>query len=549
MYIYKYIILCFLFLIAIPCKVLLAQQTSADNTSAVDSALIIELENQYDSVITKAALSLTGAQYKQAADYYKEASLLKPEETYPLKMIKYVETIMADVAEKQKRADDLKRRAQVKDELNKANNAIVNRSWDSARVLFSRIIALHPDKADEDYAKSKIEAIDLEQKRIILRIPPKPQPVVVAPPKNRSEARARRKLLERNAVLAAAAAAAKSTAEAQAPLTAQNAAVKPVAKETLQKSTAALPPQKTAAIAAPAVKQVPAKPASSPLPTKNAAVAAPIVKEAPKQSATTALPASNVAAAAPAAKEAYHAPAAPPPTKSIATTMPVASEVPKTATETALPATNPPVSASVGKEVPQRSTEVSLPAANTPVAAPAMAKALPQKPVTASLPSNKIAAAAPVINNAHPQLTEPSLPEKTGAAPLANETPTNASLLKLSDSSDYIKIICKDISFIGTNAYVKVLIQNYSSTESFNTDTLQVSIKKNNGSVRKLDQRFISSFPVVTPLQETILVAFTDASIGVDPNDVFVLEMRIRRNKTKLALQIPWALYQEQKNL
>ena len=543
MYTYKYIILCILFFTAIPSKVIIAQQSSADSVG------INKLEDKYDSVITKAALSLTSAQYKEASDYYREASLLKPEETYPLKMIKYAEGIMAEAAEKQKLADELKRRIQIKDYLNKANNAILAAKWDSARILFSQILTLHPEKTDADYAKSKIEAIDLELKRIVLRTPPKPEPVVVAPPRNRSEARARRKLAERNATMASA--SVKAAPQTQAPAPVKNTVVAPAAKAIVQKPTAAPLPQKTAAINTPA-KQAPAKLAESQLPIKNVAVAAPAAKEASQKPIQTASSTTNAATAAQPIKEAYQKPVqTTAPAQSVTVTAPAVKEVPKRPIESPLPATNPAVSAAADKEVPQKSTstEATLPVTNMPAAAPAITKAAPRKTAETSLPSAKIPAAAPAIREVPQQPTEVSSSEKNGAAPLTKEIPTDVSLLKLSDSSDYIKLICKDISFIGTNAYVKVLVQNYSSTASFLTDTLQVSIKKNNGIVKKLDQRFISSFPVVTPLQETILVAFTDVSSGVEPDDVFILEMRNRKDKTTLALQIPWALYQQQKNL
>lgn len=551
MYTYKYIILCILFFTAIPSKVIIAQQSSADSVG------INELEDKYDSVITKAALSLTSAQYKEASDYYREASLLKPEETYPLKMIKYAEGIMAEAAEKQKLADELKRRIQIKDYLNKANNAILAAKWDSARILFSQILTLHPEKMDADYTKSKIEAIDLELKRIVLRTPPKPEPVVVAPPKNRSEARARRKLAERNATMASA--SAKAAPQTQTPAPVKNTVVAPAAKgivqkpivTPVQKPTVTPLPQKTAAINTPA-KQAPAKSAESQLPIKNLAVAEPAAKEASQKPIQTASPTTNAATAAQPIKEAYQKPVqTTAPAQNVTVTGPAVKEVPKRPIESPLPATNPAVSAAADKEVPQKSTstEATLPVTNMPAAAPAITKAAPRKTAETSLPSAKIPAAAPAIREVPQQPTEVSSSQKNGAAPLTKEIPTDVSLLKLSDSSDYIKLICKDISFIGTNAYVKVLVQNYSSTASFLTDTLQVSIKKNNGIVKKLDQRFISSFPVVTPLQETILVAFTDVSSGVEPDDVFILEMRNRKDKTTLALQIPWALYQQQKNL
>lgn len=122
-------------------------------------------------------------------------------------------------------------------------------------------------------------------------------------------------------------------------------------------------------------------------------------------------------------------------------------------------------------------------------------------------------------------------------------------MLNLYDSSNYVKLICQDISFIGSNAYIKVLIQNFSATVNFLTDTLQVSIKNNNGVIKKLDQRFISNFPVVKPQAETVLVFFADASIAVGADDTFILEMEDKMKQTKLVIQVPWSAYKQQKNL
>jgi hypothetical protein len=109
-------------------------------------------------------------------------------------------------------------------------------------------------------------------------------------------------------------------------------------------------------------------------------------------------------------------------------------------------------------------------------------------------------------------------------------------------------LICQDISFIGTNAYIKVLVQNNSDSINFLTDTLQVLIKKNNGVVKKLDQRFISNFPIVKPQNELVLVYFADASIAVDPDDIFILQMEDKLKQTKLMIQVPWSLYKQQKS-
>lgn len=559
---YKTIIFYILVLIVMPFKVITAQDIPTD------TAIENELEDKYDSVITKAAFALTSAQYKQAVDYYKEASLLRPEETFPNKMIKYVETIMADVAAKQKRAE----RAKIREDLTKANQAIIDKSWDSARALFSEILTLNPEKSDAEYAKSKIEAIDLELQRIALRTPPKQEPIIIAPPKNRREARARRKLAERNASLASAASTATTPQQAEAPVPpARNVAAAPPANQMLQKSVTDSLPQNNIATAplpeknvvvTPAPKEVQAQRSTeAPLPEKKVTAGVPAARELPQQRSTgTSLPTSNTAntTTAPAIGEVPQKPA-PAQTSNNDTAATSSASV----IESQKPAETLPKNVTA-KEATQQKPAATTPTSNAATEPPK--KEVPPKPIQASVP-NKNVTAAPIIKEAPQKSTDASLPtreatkeaptktieepsaDKNAVAPLSTETPPQPEgvALKLTDSSNYIKLICQDISFIGTNAYIKVLIQNYSETASFLTDTLQVSIKKNNGIIKKLNQRFISGFPEVMPLKELILVSFADASTGVDPDDVFILEMDDKTKKTKLALQIPWSVYKQRR--
>jgi hypothetical protein len=168
---YKYIVLCIIFLVLIPCKIIFSQDIFSYEIES-DTAVQSELDIKYDSALAKAASSLTASAFQQSINYYKEASALKPGETYPYKMISYVKELEIQ----KKRSDDLKRKAQIRDDLIRANQAIVDKSWNQAKALFNEILTLHPQKTDEDYAKSKIEAIDLELKRIALRTPVKVAP-------------------------------------------------------------------------------------------------------------------------------------------------------------------------------------------------------------------------------------------------------------------------------------------------------------------------------------------------------------------------------------
>ena len=667
----KYITLFIIFFLVMPFKVTIGQE--ADSDTAQGS----ELDIKYDLVLSKAASSLSDSAYKEAIVYYKEASSLKPNETYPSKMIKYAENIMSEVAAKQKRADDLKRKAQIRDVLFKANQAIVDRNWDSAKLYFNEILTLQPEKTDEEYAKSKVQAIDLELQRIALRTPIKEEPKPVFVPRNRREARAQRKLEERNQSSAALnksrtqkpveiiktssapLASAKNNQKSIASSATGTSAAKKINYQILQRfkgdfkdasninwtitSTFAkadflqdeekveafydldgvligtsyhislneLPKEakkilatryaqynvteviryegmeeaayyiatedikekvvfrlsgnkdvsvfsrelkgKNAEIASGLRKDIVQKSIETSLQDKKAAVASSSPKEMPQKPIEAPLPDKKVTIASSAPEETPQKPIeAPLPAKKVTVASSALKEVPQKPIETPLPGKKVVVDSSAPKEMPQKPIEAPLPDKKVTIAS-SVPKEMPQKLIEAQLPDKKPAVAASSPTKVIPQKTTelPSAGKKLTVVSPSTEkvppSPTEAPELKFFDSSDYVKLTCQDISFIGTNAYIKMLVQNFSTTTNFLTDTLQVSIKKNNGIVKKLDQRFISNFPVVKPLDEYVLVYFADASIAVEPDDIFILEMENRMKKTKLVIQVPWSLYKQQR--
>lgn len=727
----KYIVLCIVFLIVMPCKIILGQDIADD--TAVQSPLDIK----YDSILAKAASSLTASAYQQSIDYYKQASALKPGETYAYKMINYVQ----DLAAKQKRSDDLKRRIQIKTAMMRANQAIEKSNWDTAKALFSEVLTLRPEKTEEEYAKAKVASVDLELKRIAARIPVKAEPPVIIPPKNRREARAQRKLAERNATLLASAsnkeiaqrqlqskadaafiASAKakkniptsqgtSTSAANTSTSAANTnntkkidyqllqnfnedfknvsnvnwtinsqfakadflqddqkveafydldnkligtsryisidelpretkrilttkypqyiikevmryegadeiayyitteddkekvvfkitgardiavfyreraekngvTYRDVAKVIPTKPTYVAPAQKkgTGSVDSSKAKGIQPKAIQTETTAKNTAItsannlnkpvqipvrqislpekkaARPIdlpktiaIQQKPVQ---TPPPAKSAAIAASSAKDTNKAmpqkpiqvPAAT--NQSIALSSSSARPVLQKPAETRSLAKNEVISPAPGKIQQAPPT-----AGNGVIARPLSDKEIHQRYLE-SLKENDTTNASPKDNQQKP--AQPLYSDGAITASADNEIPLktmDGRPVKLSDSSNYVKLICQDISFIGSNAYIKVLIQNYSETTNFSTDTLHVSIKKNNGVIKKLDQRFISNFPVILPLKESVLVSFADASANIEPDDIFILEMQDRVRKTKLTVQVPWSVYNQNKNL
>ena len=544
---YKYIILCIIFSMLLPCKIISGQDIESD--TAVQS----ELDIKYDSVLAKATSSLTASAFQESINYYREASALKPHETYPYKMIRYVK----DLTARQKLSDDLKRKAKIKDNLIRANQAIVDRSWYNAKSLFNEVLTLHPEKTDEDYAKSKIDAIDLELQRIALRIPVKEEPKPVIVPKNRREARAQRKVAERNAVIALASnrAMAQKQIASSAPLDSiknDKKSISALPKEILQQSTEASLPDRKAAVSTPLPKEIVQKPTEASLPDRKVAVSTPLPKETSQEPTEASLPDRKVPLNTPLPKETSQKPAeASLPDRKVPLSTPLRKETSLKPTEALLPDRKVAVSTPLPKEISQEPTEASLPDRKVPLSTP-LPKETSRKPTEALLPDRKVAVVTPSPKGISQKQAEAPFAEKKAdilvpPTERVEQKSIGVPLLNLADSSNYVKLICQDISFIGTNAYVKMLVQNYSLSESFLTDTLRVSIKKNNGSVKKLDQRFISNFPVVLPQEELVLVYFADASIAVDPDDIFILQMEDKLKQTKLMIQVPWSVYKQHK--
>lgn len=683
-----------IFFTVLPCRSLFAQEV--DETDTVQS----ELDIRYDSILAKATSALTANDYQRAINFYKEAGTIKENDTYAYKMIRYVE----ELAAKQKRADELKRKALIKDGLIKANQAVAEKKWDSAKVYYSQVLALQPDKADDDFARSKVAAIDLELQRIVVRTPVKETPKPAYVPKTRREIREQKKLEERNAIMAASAqkameqqqfqtksavAPSAKTRESQAGIASSSAAgngatinyellrhfnedfrnatninwsinadfakveflvddekveafydlngllvgtsryisVDQVPKEARRIFATRFPqyaiseviryegaedvayyistsdnkekvvfklvgskdinifsrsplsqnivsntnvpkaaPQKTLQSVAPKATTTAANTSTAPAQTQPTRAQVPVAAGSQSTAATVA-PQSNRAQAPTIGNRSTAATSQAEPNRtstlqnSVTTAPPQPNRIPATSSALSPSLTTPPAS----RQPQHQPIETSVAASNAagringatakPIDTMAKSGGVTASNTKAATTHSTNLSTLPPANNTGVQksvrTTTPSGSEPVISLPASGltEIPAEMPGLKLSDSSNYVKLICQDISFIGSNAYIKVLIQNANPTDSFQTDTLHVSVVKNNGVVKRLDQRFVSNFPVVRPMQELVLVSLSDASAGVDPSDVFIIEMKDKTKNTKFSIQVPWRVYAQTKNL
>ncbi|MEO7306572.1 MAG: hypothetical protein ABIR78_13815 [Ferruginibacter sp.] len=117
------------------------------------------------------------------------------------------------------------------------------------------------------------------------------------------------------------------------------------------------------------------------------------------------------------------------------------------------------------------------------------------------------------------------------------------------DRDDVIKIrlICEDIIFSGTNAYLKLLIQN-DGDEAFFTGNMILKLVRNNGSLLSLHPGdiFPKKFPVIkSKFQIAIIYSFKAYEVLNEDNLKF--EIHDRKQKINLEFTIPGSVYNEAK--
>ncbi|HEX8461131.1 MAG TPA: hypothetical protein VF623_06860 [Segetibacter sp.] len=132
-------------------------QSNANDTK--DSTII--KPGTYDYAISQAANSLGKGELEEAKTYYKQASDLKSGDWYSVKMIKYIDGKIWDAKEKQNKEESLKKKAEINLLMSKALDAIAQKEYDSARSFYNQVLTLNPVKSQEEFARKKIEVIDM----------------------------------------------------------------------------------------------------------------------------------------------------------------------------------------------------------------------------------------------------------------------------------------------------------------------------------------------------------------------------------------------------
>lgn len=125
-----------------------------------------------------------------------------------------------------------------------------------------------------------------------------------------------------------------------------------------------------------------------------------------------------------------------------------------------------------------------------------------------------------------------------------NQIISESPRLDLTNSSGNLKIICQSIIFKDTNVYFRFLLRNDDTSEFLVGDML-LSCNRNGNSI-KFFPGYISAFPVILPSKEKVIVYETSA-IDISDSEKLNFEINDRINKRKLTIQLPGAIYNQEK--
>jgi tetratricopeptide (TPR) repeat protein len=130
---------------------------------------------------------------------------------------------------------------------------------------------------------------------------------------------------------------------------------------------------------------------------------------------------------------------------------------------------------------------------------------------------------------------------RSGISKISKEVLTRTGDLKLSDSSDNIKLTCESISSKDNNVYLKLRLKNNDTTD-FITGPMQLNVIKKDKSVKALRPLYVSNFPIVLPKKEFVIV-YATKTYQIDKGDQLAFELQDLEKNKKLKITIPPASF------
>ncbi|MGI8636238.1 MAG: hypothetical protein ACR2KZ_12625, partial [Segetibacter sp.] len=115
---------------------------------------------------------------------------------------------------------------------------------------------------------------------------------------------------------------------------------------------------------------------------------------------------------------------------------------------------------------------------------------------------------------------------------------TEAALSHLNDNNNEVRITCQNISTNDKNVFLKFLIQNNNAAADFNIGSLQLTVIKNDGNLKKLHPKYIAESAHILPKNESSMVVVAENQTAIEPSEAVVFEMEDQSKKTKLTINI-----------
>ncbi|GEO07776.1 hypothetical protein [Segetibacter aerophilus] len=114
----------------------------------------------FEDLLSRAADAVVKEDFQTAKALYTQAVALRPSDPSAIRMLYNVVNTIKSMEEIRLHNLDLKRKADINILLNQAQNEVMQKNYDSAKVHYTQVLALKPVKSQEDFVRQKLQVIE-----------------------------------------------------------------------------------------------------------------------------------------------------------------------------------------------------------------------------------------------------------------------------------------------------------------------------------------------------------------------------------------------------
>jgi hypothetical protein len=414
-------------------------------------------------------------------------------------------------------------RVEIRTLMNDALNAIVEKKYDTAKILYQTVLSLNPSKVQEEFARKKIEAINTELGKGVAKVEPKSQ--LVMQESNKKEVLTPAPVMATGADLAATKKKEESGLHLElSPEVVMDSALTAFSRNDFRKARELFSTILT-------------------------------IKSSPKQQLYAREKIQSIDADL--GKTAFKAEAKNPPVE-VAKTREL--ETKKVGVKADIVAAPKPASLVANPVSLNATTATTFNASQNEKTTAASQRNKTTLPIdTTYSTKNSITKAATAVNTASverdtnlvsgPQEQGNKLIDQNYKLQNSKENIIFAQIvlsekpsLNLVDSNTNMSLVCQNISSNGKHYFIKFLIQN-NNAEDFSIGSTELLHVKNSGSPKKLRGSYFQDLPTVKAKTQTQLVYIVEDPGLIESNEVFMFEMEDTAKKTKLTLNINASIF------